>query len=106
MEERIDDQVAIVGVQSDARRPRRNRAQVLLVRRHHAFRQAGGAGGEQHVEAIARLYRRGPGINRRSEERRVGKECVSTCRSRWSPYHYKKKTIYNIHDLLHTTNMR
>src|SRR3546814_19087027 len=26
----------------------------------------------------------------RSEERRVGKECVSTCRSRWSPYHYKK----------------
>src|SRR3546814_13181027 len=27
----------------------------------------------------------------RSEERRVGKECVSTCRSRWSPYHSKKK---------------
>src|SRR3546814_15431599 len=29
------------------------------------------------------------GIGRagRSEERRVGKECVSTCRSRWSPYH-------------------
>src|SRR3546814_8136825 len=26
-------------------------------------------------------------ISRRSEERRVGKECVSTCRSRWSPYH-------------------
>src|SRR3546814_3570533 len=25
--------------------------------------------------------------NNRSEERRVGKECVSTCRSRWSPYH-------------------
>src|SRR3546814_6788808 len=28
----------------------------------------------------------------RSEERRVGKECVSTCRSRWSPYHYKTNT--------------
>src|SRR3546814_1866375 len=31
-----------------------------------------------------------PGLDRhsaRSEERRVGKECVSTCRSRWSPYH-------------------
>src|SRR3546814_8351168 len=28
----------------------------------------------------------------RSEERRVGKECVSTCRSRWSPSHSKKKT--------------
>src|SRR3546814_18232791 len=27
----------------------------------------------------------------RSEVCRVGKECVSTCRSRWSPYHYKKK---------------
>src|SRR3546814_13332811 len=26
----------------------------------------------------------------RSEERRVGNECVSTGRSRWSPYHYKK----------------
>src|SRR3546814_939329 len=26
-------------------------------------------------------------IAERSEERRVGKECVSTCRSRWSPYH-------------------
>src|SRR3546814_9816239 len=25
--------------------------------------------------------------DQRSEERRVGKECVSTCRSRWSPYH-------------------
>src|SRR3546814_12304462 len=27
----------------------------------------------------------------RSEERRVGKECVSTCRARWSAYHSKKK---------------
>src|SRR3546814_13544047 len=26
-------------------------------------------------------------IGHRSAERRVGKECVSTCRSRWSPYH-------------------
>src|SRR3546814_14376544 len=31
---------------------------------------------------------------RRSEERRVGKECVSTCRSRWSPYHSKKNKEY------------
>src|SRR3546814_19559475 len=31
----------------------------------------------------------------RSEERRVGKECVSTCRSRWSPYHSKKNTNSN-----------
>src|SRR3546814_19624748 len=27
------------------------------------------------------------GLHARSEERRVGKECVSTCRSRWSPHH-------------------
>src|SRR3546814_16955387 len=31
----------------------------------------------------------------RPEERRVGKECVSTCRSRWSPYLYKKKKKKN-----------
>src|SRR3546814_18824512 len=34
-------------------------------------------------------------ISMRSEERRVGKECVSTCRSRWSPYPYKKKNKTN-----------
>ena len=28
-----------------------------------------------------------PGTRVRSEERRVGKECASKCRSRWSPYH-------------------
>src|SRR3546814_10951321 len=34
----------------------------------------------------------GPEINNdRSEERRVGTACVSTCRSRWSPYHSKKQ---------------
>src|SRR3546814_18229335 len=31
----------------------------------------------------------------RSEERRVGTECVSTCSSRWSPDHYKKKIRNN-----------
>src|SRR3546814_18811223 len=35
----------------------------------------------RHAAARQRLARI------RSEERRVGKECVSTCRSRWSPYH-------------------
>src|SRR3546814_13152326 len=44
----------------------------------------------------ARLRSRGPALpssmdaGERSEERRVGKECVSTCRSRWSPHHKKK----------------
>src|SRR3546814_14981814 len=42
----------------------------------------GGPGtGKTHVAKA------GPERFRRSEERRVGKECVSTCRSRWSPYH-------------------
>src|SRR3546814_7711728 len=44
---------------------------------------------------IQEMLRQLPGLKRgkprhnlkRSEERRVGKECVSTCRSRWSPYH-------------------
>src|SRR3546814_15693545 len=31
-------------------------------------------------------------LDNSSEERRVGKECVSTCRSRWAPYPEKKKT--------------
>src|SRR3546814_10465021 len=35
----------------------------------------------------ALLIQGGSGDDVRSEERRVGKECVSTCRSRWSPYH-------------------
>src|SRR3546814_13059168 len=32
----------------------------------------------------------------RSEERRVGKECVSTCRSRWSPSHEKKQLLTHV----------
>src|SRR3546814_14162176 len=43
----------------------------------HGFALCGIRAGEQ----------RGDGGTRRSEERRVGKECVSTCRSRGSPYH-------------------
>src|SRR3546814_15347810 len=31
----------------------------------------------------------------RSQERRLGTECVSSCRSRWSPYHYKNTTLYS-----------
>src|SRR3546814_11882928 len=42
-----------------------------------------------HPPAHAPPLRRRPST--RSEERRVGKECVSTCRSRGSPYHEKKK---------------
>src|SRR3546814_13503507 len=60
--------------------------------------------------AIGRLRRNLPrktnldDLSARSEERRVGKECVSTCRSRWSPYHYKKKTNHTKHN--HTCTIR
>src|SRR3546814_12833752 len=40
---------------------------------------------EQRICALRQVPNLGVGV--RSEERRVGKECVSTCRSRWSPYH-------------------
>src|SRR3546814_10098326 len=42
---------------------------------------------DDYVADCARGVMRWNQIIKRSEERRVGKECVSTCRSRWSPYH-------------------
>src|SRR3546814_6995752 len=38
-------------------------------------------------DAIAQILTNSRMCAERAEERRVGKECVSTCRSRWSPYH-------------------
>src|SRR3546814_1686443 len=43
------------------------------------------ASGSGSIRAKRRSLK-SPGERHRSEERRVGKECVSTCRSRWSPY--------------------
>src|SRR3546814_17559447 len=56
-----------------------------------------------HLEKheIRQPYNQSSVIQPRSEERRVGKECVSTCRSRWSPYHYKKKLRLNNHYTYH-----
>src|SRR3546814_17458580 len=60
-----------------------------------------------HIESLARAaaatFRRSAfreDAVGRSEERRVGKESVSTCRFRWSPYHYKKNT--HTMTLIHT----
>src|SRR3546814_17122270 len=57
---------------------------------HHAGAALGGGGAEDlravGAPQLAAFHREGL----RSEERPVGKECVSTCRSRWSPYHSKK----------------
>src|SRR3546814_20314470 len=41
----------------------------------------------------------------RSEERRVGNECVSTCRSRWSPYHYNTNHHPTHHQPLHRPHL-
>src|SRR3546814_16563040 len=49
----------------------------MLEGAHMCFIAAGMCGGRATMRA-------------RSDERCVGKECVSTCRSRWSPYHSKK----------------
>src|SRR3546814_12855528 len=59
-------------------------------------------GRDRHLFAVAKIAKRYGAenffpqfrrINDRSEERRVGKECVRTCRSRWSPYHSQQKYI-------------
>src|SRR3546814_15028535 len=43
--------------------------------------------GVARIGVRASIARRVPILAPRTEERRVGKECVSTCRPRWSPYH-------------------
>src|SRR3546814_20750879 len=42
-------------------------------------------------KSLGPRFRGDDGTFYRSDERRVGKECVITCRSRWSTFHYKKK---------------
>src|SRR3546814_16592288 len=73
--------------------PLRSRAQ-SLERQFHSVR-----GRQSHMLCGMADGRRSPYLHPtafyRSEERRVGKACVSTCRSRWSPYHEKKKKSHN-----------
>src|SRR3546814_14815450 len=59
-----------------------------IVREMEAWLAAHQAEAEAAVMQYHRLEDNDQG---RSEERRVGKECVSTCRSRWSPFNQKKK---------------
>src|SRR3546814_20874268 len=95
----------------DGQRPRmRRHVEAVRQQRHRAERRArddfpdhhdGGQRDDNSRPAlVARMIR--PQEDR-SEARRVGKECVSTCRYRWSPYHYKKTqpeqhlTLYTLH---------
>src|SRR3546814_14689934 len=55
-------------------------AMAARIRERLAARRDAVAGGTEELRKIG-------ADEIRSEERRVGKECVSTCRSRWSPYH-------------------
>src|SRR3546814_14182531 len=77
--------------------------------RKDAGEDAGGKDQPAHRERVARMSRQPFALfverrevehhrerKGRSEERRVGKECVSTCRARWSPYHKKNKIINTI----------
>src|SRR3546814_18467081 len=64
------------------------RLRVVLVDDHHILALVA----EQKFKfaILLRLEARRAAQEARSEERSVGKECVSTCRSRWSPYNSKK----------------
>src|SRR3546814_20548090 len=44
---------------------------------------------------VTGLVEKPPVAEARSDERRVGHECVRPCKSRWSPYHYKKTNVHN-----------
>src|SRR3546814_9706051 len=76
---------------SDLGRPRsakslhtaRNRTRIGGIRTN----RAAAARRARTTTIVVREGSRPAAAEERSEERRVGKECVSTCRSRWSPYH-------------------
>src|SRR3546814_2263040 len=96
-EMRISDWSSDVCSSDLAELPVRGRASAV---QHPEFGQHEGTTADRHDPAAARRQEAG-GLDQlgahelggphlaagRSEERRVGKECVSTCRSRWAPYH-------------------
>src|SRR3546814_12360288 len=61
--------------------------QVRTPARHYVLRRKPPSRLLASAHEIDRAYRVMNALGKRSEERRVGKECVSTCRSRWAPYH-------------------
>src|SRR3546814_20498714 len=73
----------------------------VRVRKLHGRPQSGRSGSDRvRGDTVGRdtSHRKGEDVSvsriaRRSEERRVGEECVSRCSSRWTTCHYKKKTM-------------
>src|SRR3546814_19897156 len=89
--ELLDPQVvAVVGVGQAVREPR-VAGQLVLVDAVHVERRVG----HDEVELPHGV------VEVRSEERRVGKECVSPCRSRWSPAHYKNTQLLTEPVMIH-----
>src|SRR3546814_13377352 len=111
------DLTALAREQLDQHQPRRRRVRMIRGRRdmrkaqdqHRRRQQQQASHAEQDSHPLisrpspsqaANNIARAPDTSRgdeslpfpRSEERRGGKECVSTCRARWSPNHYKKAT--------------
>jgi topoisomerase-4 subunit A len=68
----------------DGQKPVQRRILYAMQRMGLGFGGSNGAAGAKPVKS-ARVV--GDVLGRRSEERRVGKECRRLCRSRWSPYH-------------------
>src|SRR3546814_13536541 len=77
-----------------------DRAMVMLCHGHSPSRSGGGSlciiriETESAPQAETGRPKAAPASQPRSEERRVGKECVSTCRSRVSTYAYKKNILH------------
>src|SRR3546814_11354446 len=89
-EMRISDWSSDVCSSDLCRAPASLASPALALRCHSRFPRHHQSG-DQPKPYLVLLADAGHGPRPRSEERRVGKECVSTCRSRWSPYHYTKK---------------
>ena len=73
--EKQDDKLEGLYQKAGESNPRNYEAQITLANFYSGSRHSNFGQAEQHSQAA------------RSEERRVGKECTSVCRSRWSPYH-------------------
>src|SRR3546814_11371618 len=85
-QQRVDG--ALVGGRVEVAEALRITAQQLGDLHHHALLVLLGLG----AGGVVLTHMSTPTVSCRSEERRVGKECVSSCRSRWSPYYEKNKT--------------